>query len=85
VEATIAAFASSKPVEIWTRKNLRNTGWVTTRLDRGAEDGLLMVFSDSTLSTPADESAHGGWVVRSAWEQYKLAFPDAIGNAIGAY
>ena len=81
VEAAIKAFSSVEPVKIWTRKNLRNTSGVTTRL--GHAQGSLMVFRDGVLTTPADESAHEGWVLRSAWEQYKLALPEEVGDTIG--
>ena len=78
VEAAIKAFSSVEPVKIWTWKNLRNTSCVTTQLEKA--DRLLMVFSDKSLTTPADESAKGGWVLRSAWEQYKLAHPEMLGR-----
>lgn len=74
VNAAIEAFGDSSVVEIQTHKNLRNTWGVTVNPD--AADEMLMVFADQEFSRPADKSSHGGYVVRSAWEQFKLDNPD---------
>jgi hypothetical protein len=90
VGEAIAAFADASPVKIGTRRNLRNTRRVTTdpewarewAAEEPTEPGLLLVFADSNLSTPADQFNHEGWVVRSAWAQFQMDYPDMIGDDI---
>ncbi|MFH1896334.1 MAG: hypothetical protein ABH814_02590 [bacterium] len=74
VEAAITAFADASAVRIRTHKNIRNTGGVTT--NPAYADECLMVYFDQELTVPADKSDHEGFVVRAAWEQFKLENPD---------
>jgi hypothetical protein len=82
LDVAIAAFSNPEPVEIWTSRNVRNTGWLSTNLQ--AHEGVLIVFEDAGLTSPADERSHCGFVLRSAWAQYKLDHPEMIsGDQIG--
>lgn len=74
VKAAIAAFADGTPVEVSTRRNIRNTGGITNDPSRANE--MLVVFADMSLTTPASSAAQSGWVVRAAWEAFKLENPD---------
>lgn len=76
VEAAISAFADQTPVHISTGRNIRNTWGLTTNPERVA-DGLFLVFADQTLSAPADQADHEGWMPRSSWKAFQLAFPEA--------
>ena len=78
VEAAIAAAGDSSPVRIRTWKNIRNTVGVATHPDDVKEWGDLMVFSDESLSHPADNSSHEGWVVKEEWERFKLQNPGML-------
>jgi|GEM_PF-3759099 len=80
VEAAIAAFADATPVRIRTRRNLRNTGWVSTNPDCGPD--ILLVFADPELTIPAPSRNDEGWVVRSAWAQFQMDHPDMVGEYI---
>jgi hypothetical protein len=80
VEAAIASFADASPVFITTRRNIRNTPWLTT--DPARADDCLVVFCDETLTVSANERQQEGFVVRAAWEQFKLLHPDLIGDAV---
>ena len=74
VEEAIANFADAKPVEIETHKNLRNTSGVTLLPEEA--DRYMMVFNDWEMTTPADKSSHGGWVLKSAIAEYKHQYPN---------
>ncbi len=49
----------AKPVEIGTRRNLRNTPVGYQETNGWAE---VSVYSDSSLTVGASESDHGGWI-----------------------
>lgn len=77
IEQAIASFSDATPVKIGTRRNLRNTGWLSI-YPQDVREGEMLVFSDSSLTVPADRSDQGGWVIRSAWATFQLEHPEMI-------
>lgn len=71
LEFAISSYGDATPVEVYTRKNLRNTPGVT--IDPEVGENFLVVFADSGFSQVAETSGHGGYVPRSEWESFKLS------------
>lgn len=61
-----AISAMKNPAAVWeidTHRNIRNTYGTTTDADVERKYGdFVLVFADRDLTTPADSSAHGGYI-----------------------
>lgn len=79
VAEAIAAFSDQTPIKVVTRRNLRNTLWVSTDLNSA---GDLIVFADAGLSSPAQPRDTGGWVINAAWKQFQVNHPELVGEYI---
>ncbi len=71
IESALKTFqgGAAEAVGIRTHKNIRNTAWLETDPDRVKEYGGVLVYEDEELTTPADESAHEGYIsgADAAW------------------
>lgn len=64
VEAAISAKEKARPVRLRLRRNIRNTGYLTTsaRYAREQDGVFVLAYKDQSLRTPADDGAKECWV-----------------------
>ena len=62
LDEALKAFGPVRGVHIRTRRNLRNTGQLTTDAEYAQRSGMILVFSDEAMTTVCHEAGSEGYV-----------------------
>ncbi len=77
IEEAINAFGNaSSPVKISTGKNIRNTSGLTTDPEEAKEFGMVLIFADIAMTTPANRADHEGYISLADLQKYKSDHAD---------